>query len=414
MVTQQHRVGLFATLKAMAARTKRGIFVLLFCVIATNAYAGSAPVNITLTITPNPIVSGKPTKFTVSVTAQSGSGTPTGTVDIFAAGQQCTITLPGTNCSLTVSGSGSITVTAVYNGDANFAGNGISKTTPVVSQTNVFLDQFGLTGTWYNAATSGQGFVLVSYPDLAGAGTGVIAGGWFTFDVTSGGADKQRWYTFSGNARSIDALATLDLFATTGGNFNAGPKVAATKIGQVALQFSDCDTGSVTYSFNDGRSGRIPITRLTANVTCGATRDNGTPGGSYLLSGAWYDPNTSGQGLLVEVNPVGNYLAAAWYTFSPNGQATGGGASQRWYTLQAAPLSPGSKTITNVDIYTRTGGVFDNAAPSTQSKVGSATLTFQDCNTATLTFSFSSGSSAGQSGSINLQRVGPAPTGCNL
>ena len=180
MVTQQHRVGLFATFKAMAARTKRGIFVLLFCVIATDAYAGSAPVNITLTITPNPIVSGKPTKFTVSVTAQSGSGTPTGTVDIFAAGQQCTITLPGTNCSLTVSGSGSITVTAVYNGDANFAGNGISKTTPVVSQTNVFLDQFGLTGTWYNAATSGQGFVLVSYPDLAGAGTGVIAGGWFT------------------------------------------------------------------------------------------------------------------------------------------------------------------------------------------------------------------------------------------
>ncbi|TLY50710.1 MAG: Ig-like domain repeat protein, partial [Gammaproteobacteria bacterium] len=154
-------------------------------------------------------VSGKPTKFTVSVTAQSGSGTPTGTVDIFAGGQQCTITLPGTNCSLTLSGNGTITVTAVYNGDANFAGDGISKTTPVVSQTTVFLDQFGLTGTWYNAATSGQGFLLVSYPDLAGAGTGVIAGGWFTFDVVSGGADKQRWYSFSGNARSIDAQATL-------------------------------------------------------------------------------------------------------------------------------------------------------------------------------------------------------------
>ena len=132
-----------------------------------------------------------------------------------------------------------------------------------------------------------------------------------------------------------------------------------------------------------------------------------------MLSGAWYDPNTSGQGLLIEVNPVGNYLAAAWYTFSPNGQATGGGASQRWYTLQA-PLTPGSKTITNIDLYTRTGGVFDNAAASTQTKVGSATLSFQDCNNATLTFSFSGGSSVGQTGTITLQRLGPAPSGCNL
>lgn len=412
MNAQQHGHGgrSFAAIFFGMLRTS---FVLGLWMFAAGAHAGT-PVNISLTITPNPIVSGSPTKFTVTVTPQSGSGTPTGTVDVTAGSKQCTITLPGNNCSFTLTATGSIVVTAIYNGDANFNGNGISKTTPVVQPTPpVFLDQFGLTGTWYNAATTGQGIVIASYPDLASAGTGVLAGGWFTFDVTSGGADKQRWYTFSGNVRSIDSIATLDLYATTGGNFNSGPKVSASKVGQVAFEFSDCGTGSLTYSFVDGRSGKIPITRLTANVTCGQTHDNGTPGGLYLLSGAWYDPNTSGQGLLIEVNPVGGYLAAAWYTFSPNGQATGGGASQRWYTLQA-PLTQGSKTVTNIDVYTRTGGVFDNSTTSTQTKVGTATLSFSSCSAAALNFSFTGGSSVGQVGTINLVRVGPAPSGCTL
>jgi hypothetical protein len=39
-------------------------------------------------------------------------------------------------------------------------------------------------------------------------------------------------------------------------------------------------------------------------------------------------------------------------------------------------------------------------------------LTFTSCDAATLTFSFVAGSNAGQTGSIDLARVGPAPASC--
>jgi hypothetical protein len=55
------------------------------------------------------------------------------------------------------------------------------------------LDQHGPGGLWYKPATSGQGFALEVFPDLSGAGQGLIAGGWFTYDIgPAGGADNQR------------------------------------------------------------------------------------------------------------------------------------------------------------------------------------------------------------------------------
>ncbi len=60
------------------------------------------------------------------------------------------------------------------------------------------LNQHGLTGSWYEPATSGQGVEVEIFPDLATAGTGVAQVSWFTFDATTGGADRQRWYTLGG------------------------------------------------------------------------------------------------------------------------------------------------------------------------------------------------------------------------
>lgn len=485
---------------------RRSLIALLLGMPACVAMAttGTQPVDIAASVSPNPVVSGEPAKFTVSITAhQPATGTPTGTVSITeGVSSVCTVTLPSNNCTGTLTGTGTQSIVVLYNGDANFASFGISKSISVVAQTTtalassqnpanqghsvqftatvagtsptgtmtfydgvsticgsvamsggqaacttnslsvgthsitatysgdgnnggstsaalsqsvlqtyIFLNQFGLTGTWYNAATSGQGFLLDFFPDLVAVGTGYIAGSWFTFDVApAGGEDKQRWYTFSGNASAVDTTAQLVIYATVGGNFNAGPKVSAQSVGQATLKFADCGSGTFTYNFADGRNGQIPVTRLTPNITCGATQDNGAPGGNFLLSGAWYDPNTSGQGFLFEVNPAINYLAAAWYTFAPNGQAVDGGASQRWYTLQG----PFAGNASSVDIYERSGGIFDNPATSTVTNVGSGTLTFSSCNAATFNFTLTGGSNSGSSGTINLQRLGPAPSGCTL
>ncbi|HEX6792832.1 MAG TPA: hypothetical protein VF304_03195, partial [Casimicrobiaceae bacterium] len=55
------------------------------------------------------------------------------------------------------------------------------------------LDQQGLTGSWYEAAESGQGFEIEVYPDFVAAGTGLLQGAWFTFaEAPAGGADHQR------------------------------------------------------------------------------------------------------------------------------------------------------------------------------------------------------------------------------
>ena len=284
----------------------------------------------------------------------------------------------------------------------------------------VTLNQRGLTGTWYNAATGGQGIVMEVIPDLVSAGQGILFGGWFTFATApGGGADKQRWYTLQGQVSSSPS-ATLGIYTATGGNFNAAPKIAASAVGQATISFSDCSHGTLSYTFSDGtgRSGNIPLSRLDTNASCSPSGDNGIKTGDSLLSGAWYDPNTSGQGFVFNVVPGLKTVFAGWYTYAPNGQQVGGGASQRWYTLQTPMPATGSTlaalTLGSVPIYTATGGVFDNPTKAINNQVGTATLAFTSCNALKLTYNFSSGSSSGQIGTINLQRVGPTPAGCKF
>jgi hypothetical protein len=279
----------------------------------------------------------------------------------------------------------------------------------------VNLDQHGLTGSWYNPATPGQGFEIEVYPDLGGPGQGLLFTGWFTYDVTASGG--RRWYGLSGNVTSADPTASLQIFAVEGGNLAKPPSVGSTgALGQATIQFSDCNTGSLTYSFSDGsgRTGTIPLTRLTANVTCSPSGDNGNAPTNYLLSGNWYDPSASGQGFIFDIDPTINNLFAAWYTFIQNGQATGGPASQSWFTLQFAPFLDGTTTQFGIPIIENTGGVFDNPAQTHAAQVGTANIAFQSCDAMTVNYAFTGGENEGLTGLIKLQRVGPTPSGCSL
>ena len=133
----------------------------------------------------------------------------------------------------------------------------------------------------------------------------------------------------------------------------------------------------------------------------------------FALAGTFYDPAIGGQGLLFDVSPTQNILFSAWYTFAPDGATTGGPASQRWYTLQAA-FTPGISSLSNLPIYTAIGGVFNDPTKTTSSQVGSATLSYSSCSVATLQYTFSSGSNQGLSGTVHLSRLGPVPAGCSL
>ncbi|MEO9136699.1 MAG: hypothetical protein ABI316_08845 [Casimicrobiaceae bacterium] len=79
----------------------------------------------------------------------------------------------------------------------------IASVTTTATASSPDLNQHGLTGSWYEPATSGQGIEVEFFPNLVAPGTALVAGVWFTFDVApAGGTDRERWYTFSGNGQS--------------------------------------------------------------------------------------------------------------------------------------------------------------------------------------------------------------------
>ena len=274
------------------------------------------------------------------------------------------------------------------------------------------LNQHGLTGSWFNAATSGQGIEVEVFAN-ASTGTGSTFVSWFTYDIVAGGAERQRWYTAQGPVVTGQPSAALTIYQNTGGNFNASPVTNAQAVGTATLSFDTCTSGQLSYSFADGtgRSGTMPLTRLTQNVTCSTTTPH-PANADFALSGNWFGgAATSGQGFTVEVNPTSGALFAAWYTYVPSGTGAGA-AGQRWYTAQGS-FTPGMRSI-SVTIYETTGGIFDKPTPPGQGTVpvGTGTMTFQNCSAATFSYAFTGGSSAGLSGTIALSRVGPVPPGC--
>ena len=385
------------------------------------------PSTLTLSAADTTVATGTKTTITARVTtpgkalvadsASASAGTVTVTDD--GGALICYIKLDSTgtgSCEVLLTSGSTTTLDGGYSGTSLVApaSTAFSKTTPVAVPGN--LDQHGWTGTWYNPATSGQGIVFEIYPDTGGPGTGTLGGGWFTFSSTVGGEDQKRWITLQGPVKSDSASTHIDLYNATGGNFNASPVIKADHIGYAVLNFTDCQHGNLSYSISGGPTGNVPLNRLDANVTCDPTNGagNGTAPGKFLLSGAWYTPSTSGQGVLFDINPLQNITVAAWYTYAPNGESVGGGASQRWYTLQIGSANVGASALGNIGIFSAQGGLFDAPGAVTTPQVGTASIVFGNCNALTLNYTFSTGTNAGQSGSVNLQRAGPTPAGCSL
>ena len=278
------------------------------------------------------------------------------------------------------------------------------------------LNQHGLTGSWFESATSGQGIEIEVFPNLTGPGVSLVQGAWFTFDsAPAGGVDRERWYTFNGPGQSGGANVPVTIFQNVGGNFNATPVTQATQVGTGTLTFADCSNATLSYAFTDGtgRTGSIALTRLTPNVTCTVGTAPAT-NADFALSGNWFDVSTAGQGFVFDVNPVSPAVFLTWYTYAPAGQMLGA-AGQRWFVGLLKPYTVGSHSVT-LPLFETTGGVFDQAtlpAPASV-QVGTATVTFASCTSAQVSFNFTSGSSAGRSGAISLVRVGPIPPGCTL
>ncbi len=99
------------------------------------------------------------------------------------------------------------------------------------------------------------------------------------------------------------------------------------------------------------------------------------------LSGSWYNPATSGQGLFLDVFDDSQIMFAAWFTFDLQRPAMGnmsmmGDPGHRWLTAQGGITG----TSSTLGLYKTTGMVLDSAdPPGTTVQDGSMTLTFDSC-----------------------------------
>jgi hypothetical protein len=258
-------------------------------------------------------------------------------------------------------------------------------------------DQPAISGAWYPEYASGQGFHLHYFADSR-----TVFMPWFTFASSGGsGAAPLRWYVLQGTVAPGAQTVALDIYRNQGGNFDATPITQSERVGSATLAFSSCERANLDYNF-DGTlglgSGRITLTRLTArDAPCTLADGSVSPptattssagGFGTRHSGAWYDPATSGQGLMFSVTPASSsnagYFFAPWFTYDP--QDTQDESTRRhWFTIQG-DLRNASNGSSEFVIYRTTGGTFDITPATDTSRVGAATVRMIDCQRAQLDF----------------------------
>lgn len=312
----------------------------------------------------------------------------------------------------TTPGPHSLIVSRYYNNYPNPGAGFIPLIQNVVAASPFDANQFGLNGSWYNPVTTGQGLQLQVYPNHVGNGLATLAGNWNTYDASG----NQQWYPLQGDlSQAHGASFSMAIGQSIGGNFNAAPMVQATAIGSATMTFHDCTHATFAFSFNDGRSGTIPYVRLTDPTACSAAIPALPPVNppehynDLLHSGIWYDPATSGQGLMVEIVPSMTTFFAAWSTYAPQSVLSNEPTRQRWFSLQDNHYTPGDLSLDDVPIILTTGGRFNEPSAVEIRQVGSADIDFTSCSTMTLHYTFTDGEFSGLSGSIDERAIVPHP-----
>ena len=124
---------------------------------------------------------------------------------------------------------------------------------------------FGLSGSWFNPQTDGQGFVFEVVPDDQ-----VLVVYWYTYGADGQGG--QQWLVGAGPYSGNRAM--VDLQRPAGGQFDQAGGVVREDWGSVEIVFTSCTEGIFHYSSGvDQASGDIPMIRITADPLCQALLD---------------------------------------------------------------------------------------------------------------------------------------------
>ncbi len=287
-------------------------------------------------------------------------------------------------------------------------------------------DQSGIAGLWYHPGLQGHGLVL-TYVE----GTRTVFAPWFTYRNYHQRWDESdlSWYSFQGDVQPGAEMVSLELLRNVGGSFATPPTTSSQVVGQAELRLVSCDRATLSLGYDPEysleRPAQIPLIRLGPRTRPCVRADGSVDpprlaavdqaGFSIRQSGAWFDPATSGQGIMLEVVPPGptqnGLLFGAWFTYDRAGSGNDVDA-QDWFILQA-DLAEGALGHVEVPIYRSIGGEKLQRPTSNLFAVGSAELKFNSCTRLTVAYQFDdgplAGAHAGLAGQLELARIG----GCN-
>jgi len=234
-----------------------------------------------------------------------------------------------------------------------------------------------VTGAWFDPATSGQGFVLHPIDDER------------TFYSFYGFEDdgSPLWLTGVGSTRlEIGRPSSVDMIVTSGGRFSSfnPDHIANTYWGTLEITFETCSKANASL---DGLSGQqtmnmISLTKIEG-VDCFYTNNPPKPR-TVGITGAWFDPATSGQGLSV-ISISDERALISFLGFNDD--------TERIWLFGVYDGQLDWNKPLQLMMMTASGGRFGGFSPEEITEVpwGNMTITFENCDKAIATLSGTDG-----------------------
>jgi hypothetical protein len=113
-------------------------------------------------------------------------------------------------------------------------------------------------------------------------------------------------------------------------------------------------------------------------------------------TGAWFYPETSGQGQFIDIEPKKQTIFLSWFTYTD--AASANSTEQRWLTA----LGKYSGNTAVLDLHETLGGKFDDPQGVTTTKIGEVTVSFNDCEQGQMSYNIPA---ENLQGSFPMQRV---------
>jgi hypothetical protein len=203
-----------------------------------------------------------------------------------------------------------------------------------------------ISGSWYQPERSGEGLTQMLLDN------GQVLTYWFTYAAPDDGEPTGQQWLFDISEPGDGWIEHRPLWTTSGGRFEHGlGERGQTQRSQTWMRQHRLDTDRLHFFYDyrgpgfcitgacwwDVLTGRHELVRLTelAGSTCDNQRRQ-----TQKFSGAWYNPDRTGEGFIIEILPDERALIY-WFTHEPDGSG-----QQTWMTGVGedhwGPLMPGA------------------------------------------------------------------------